>query len=218
MSRNKQVRFADNEAAPNVIQPGKPLFESIKGNWNRVQFENDHPIVLELGCGKGEYTIGLAELFPEANFIGVDIKGSRIWKGSRYALEHRLENVAFLRTKILEVEKFFAPGEVEECWITFPDPRPRDKDEKRRLTHPRFLALYRSICKPNAIIHLKTDNEGLYEYTKEVLQEQKQEVLADTDDLYASPYVDDHFGVKTAFETKFLAEGIKIKYLKWRLK
>ncbi len=135
MSRRKLAKFEENRLRDNVIEPGKPLYETIKGNWNESYFKNNHPITLELACGRGEYSIGLARKFPEGNFIGVDLKGDRIWKGSGIAIEEGLENVAFLRTQIQWLEKYFAPEEASEIWITFPDPRPKDRDEKHRLTN-----------------------------------------------------------------------------------
>ncbi|MCR9085057.1 MAG: tRNA (guanosine(46)-N7)-methyltransferase TrmB, partial [Cyclobacteriaceae bacterium] len=145
MSRKKLVRFKANEENPNVVQEGKPIFEEIKGQWRARQFQNQNPLVIELACGRGEFTVGLARVFPHQNFIGVDIKGSRIWKGSSTATEEGLENVAFLRTQIQLLDKFFDQGEIDELWITFPDPFPRDGDEKRRLTSDRFLDMYKPL-------------------------------------------------------------------------
>lgn len=216
MSRQKLARFEINKLSRNVIEAGKPIYETIKGNWNKEQFENNNDIVVELACGRGEYTVGLAEVFPDKNFIGVDIKGSRIWKGSNYAQENKLDNVAFLRTHIQNLENFFEPGEVSEIWITFPDPRPKERDERRRLTSPRFLDMYRRLMRPDGLIHLKTDNVDLFNYTLEVLQTQKIQQLEYTYDLYASPYADDHKGIKTRFEMKYLDLGQTINYLRFR--
>lgn len=218
MGRKKLPRFADNEKAFNVIQPGKPLYENIKGKWNSDFFKNEKPIVLELGCGRGEYTVGLARHFPEKNFIGTDIKGSRIWKGSQVAIEENLENVAFLRTYIQNIHEHFAANEVSEIWITFPDPRPRESDERRRMTHPRFLAMYQQIIKPEGIIHLKTDNRPLFEYTLAVLKDIEIKDLEYTFDLYSSPMNQEHFGIKTTYEAKFTELGYDINYLKFRFK
>ena len=215
MSRKKLVRFAQNDEAHNVIQQGKELFTKIKGNWDQLYFQNQQPIVLELGCGRGEYSVGLARVFPQKNFIGIDIKGSRIWKGSQIAIEENLNNVAFLRTKIQNLEDFFAENEVSEIWITFPDPRPRDRDERRRLTAPRFLEIYRKLLKDNGLVHLKTDNSELFNYTLEILQEQKPQNLIHTHDLYNSELNNLHFGIKTNYETIFTEKGFKIKYLQF---
>ncbi len=215
MARQKQVRFEENKQNRNVIEPGKALYESIQGHWNETYFENEHPIVVELACGRGEYTVGLAEVFPQKNFIGVDIKGARIWKGSTYAVQQGLHNVAFLRTQIETLETFFKQGEIDELWITFPDPRPKDRDEKKRLTYPRFLDMYRSILKPGGIVHLKTDNVDLFEYTLEVLKSQPIKDLVYTKDLYNSQHADDHKGIKTRFEKKYLDLGQPINYLRF---
>jgi tRNA (guanine-N7-)-methyltransferase len=219
MSRKKLVRFAQNEANPNVIQAGKPLFETIKGNWHEVQFQNQNPIVVELACGRGEFTVGLGREYPEQNFIGVDIKGSRIWKGSSTATAEGLTNVAFLRTQIQNLEELFAEGEISELWITFPDPFPRDGDEKRRLTSPKFLDMYKPMIKANGLVHFKTDNTGLFDYTLELVKSREDiEVLAYTHDFYQSEMRDDHHGIKTRYEKMFSDKGEKIKYLKFRFR
>lgn len=219
MSRKKLVRFAQNEANPNVIQAGKPLFETIKGNWHEVQFQNQNPIVVELACGRGEFTVGLGREYPEQNFIGVDIKGSRIWKGSSTATAEGLRNVAFLRTQIQNLDQFFDEGEIAELWITFPDPFPRDGDEKRRLTSPKFLDMYKPMIKENGLVHFKTDNTGLFDYTLELVTSREDiEVLAFTHDFYQSDMRDDHHGIKTRYEKMFSDKGEKIKYLKFRFK
>ncbi len=217
MSRKKLVRFNENEANPNVIQAGKPTFETIKGNWNAEQFKDNNPIVVELACGRGEFTVGLARNFPSQNFIGVDIKGSRIWKGSSIATNEGIENVAFLRTQIELLDDFFAENEVSELWITFPDPYPREGDEKRRLTSPRFLEMYKSLLKKEGVIHFKTDNTGLFEYTLELFQSREDlEIIGFTHDFYHSEWKDDHFGIQTRYEKMFSDKGEKIKYLKCR--
>lgn len=217
MSRKKLLFFQQNAESQNVIEPGKPLFETIKGQWHDVFFKNSNPIVLELGCGKGEYSVGLARVFPEKNFIGMDIKGDRIARGSQQALAEDLTNVAFVRSKIQEIEKFFAEDEISEIWITFPDPRPRNKDIKRRLTSPRFLEMYRNILKNNGTIHLKTDSEPLFDYSLDVFQKIGLVELRFTKDLYASDMAYLHFGIKTKYEGIFSAMGFKINYLQGKL-
>ena len=217
MSRKKLVRFKANEENPNVVQEGKPTFEEIKGQWRARQFQNQNPLVVELACGRGEFTVGLARVFPHQNFIGVDIKGSRIWKGSSTATEEGLENVAFLRTQIQLLDKFFDQGEIDELWITFPDPFPRDGDEKRRLTSDRFLDMYRPLLKSGGIVHFKTDNTGLFDFSLNLVQSRKDiEVLGHTHDFYQSEWKDDHFGIQTRYEKLFSEKGEKIKYLKFR--
>ncbi len=217
MSRKKLVRFKENEENPNVVQSGKAIFESIKGNWNQLQFKNDHPLVVELACGRGEFTVGLARNFPHQNFIGVDIKGSRIWKGSSIATSEGISNVAFLRTQIELLDSFFDANEISELWITFPDPFPRDGDEKRRLTSPRFLEMYKPLLKKDGIIHFKTDNTGLFDYSLELFQNREDlELIGFTHDFYQSEWKDDHFGIQTRYEKMFADKGEKIKYLKCR--
>ncbi len=217
MSRKKLVRFKANEENPNVVQEGKPIFEEIKGQWRARQFQNQNPLVIELACGRGEFTVGLARVFPHQNFIGVDIKGSRIWKGSSTASEEGLENVAFLRTQIQLLDKFFDQGEIDELWITFPDPFPRDGDEKRRLTSDRFLDMYKPLLKSGGTVHFKTDNTGLFDFSLNLVQSRKDiEVLGHTHDFYQSEWKDDHFGIQTRYEKMFSEKGEKIKYLKFR--
>lgn len=217
MSRKKLVRFKANEENPNVVQEGKPIFEEIKGQWRARQFQNQNPLVVELACGRGEFTVGLARVFPHQNFIGVDIKGSRIWKGSSTAAEEGLENVAFLRTQIQLLDKFFDQGEIDELWITFPDPFPRDGDEKRRLTSDRFLDMYKPLLKSGGTVHFKTDNTGLFDFSLNLVQSRKDiEVLGHTHDFYQSEWKDDHFGIQTRYEKMFSEKGEKIKYLKFR--
>lgn len=217
--KRKQERFRIIEERHNVIEPSKPIYQEIKGRWNETFFKNDNPITLELACGRGEYTVGLAELFPSRNFIGVDIKGERIWKGSTLATEKNLENAAFLRTHILMIENFFAEGEVGEIWLTFPDPRPRRRDIRRRLTSPRFLELYRKLTKPGSYIRLKTDNTSLFEYTLEEIQSRQDiDDLRHTSDIYNSELRAECFDIKTRYELEFAATGETIKYLRFRFK
>lgn len=213
--RKKLQRFADNAQRPNILEPGKPLYEHIKGQWRATYFHNSQGLVVELGCGKGAYTLGLAQQFPGKNFVGVDIKGARLWVGSTDTLAHALHNVAFLRTKIEQLAQFFAPGEVSEFYIPFPDPQPRDRDAKRRLTSPRFLALYRQLLQPGGRVHLKTDDAALFAYTLEVLSTQPITGLVYTEDLYQSEWLAAQCGIQTAYEQQFLAQGATIKYLRF---
>lgn len=214
--KKKKERFKIIEERSNVIEPTKENYHDIKGLWREQHFKNQQPITLELACGRGEYTVGLAAIFPERNYIGVDMKGERIWKGSGWALERNLANVAFLRTHILMIDNFFADAEVNEIWITFPDPRSRKRDIKRRLTNPRFLDMYKRLVKPGGYIRLKTDNTSLYEYTLEVLQERKDiKDLQFTDNVYQSSLRPECFDIKTRFEEQFAGKGETIKYLRF---
>lgn len=217
--KRKLERFKVIESQPNVVEPTKDFYHTIKGNWNKEFFKNDNPITVELACGRGEYTIGLAKLFPDKNYIGIDIKGERIWKGSTTATESELTNAAFLRTMILLVENFFVEGEISEIWITFPDPRPRVRDIKRRLTSPRFLSIYKRLLKPGGYVRLKTDNTGFYEFTLEELSQRDD--IADlkfTDDVYNSDLRPECFDIKTKYEQLFASKGERIKYLRFRFK
>ena len=215
--KKKQERFKIIEQNSNVIEPSKPFYLTIKGSWRSSYFKNDHPLTLELACGRGEYTIGLAKLFPKKNFIGVDIKGERIWKGSTMALQEQLSNAAFLRTHILMIENFFEPGEVNEIWLTFPDPRPRKRDIKRRLTNPRYLESYKRLLSAGGYVRLKTDNTQLYAYTLEELQLRGDiSDLAFTADVYSSELKKECFDIKTRYEQEFTQKGEKIKYLRFR--
>lgn len=213
--RKKLQRFADNAQHRNIIEPGKANYTHLTGNWRRDYFDNSHDLVVELGCGKGAYTLGLAQQFPHKNFVGVDIKGARLWVGSSYALAHALHQVAFLRTKVEQLDQCFAPGEISELYIPFPDPRPRSRDEKRRLTSPRFLALYRQLLQPEGFVHLKTDNAALFSYTLAVLRKQAISSLVYTEDLYQSDWLVAHHGIQTDYERQFLAQGTSIKYLRF---
>ena len=216
MSRGKLQRFVDIAERSNVIEPSKAIYEKVKSNWRTEVFKNSNPITLELACGRGEYTIGLGRLFSNKNHIGIDIKGDRIWKGSGIAIEEGLNNVAFLRTHLLELKNFFEIGEVDEIWITFPDPRPRDRDEKRRVTHHRFLDIYKTIIAKDGIVRLKTDNTDLFDYTLEALKLRSDiKDLHYTHDLYHSEYVGECHDIRTKYEQKFSAEGHDIKYLRF---
>lgn len=213
MTRRKQHRFLQNAVSPNVIEVGKPLYTTIKGNWRSAYFQNTNPIVLELACGKGEYTVGMAQAYPAANFIGVDVKGDRIARGSQAAQALGLANVAFLRTDINYLLEFFADEEVNEIWITFPDPHPRPKQEKHRLTHPRFLAMYKAILVEQGALHLKTDNPDLFAYTIQTVTNNGFGNLQKTTDLYNSSLNDIHLSIKTRYEGLFYGKGFTINYL-----
>lgn len=191
--------------------------EGMQGTWNEKAFGNNNPIVLELACGKGEYTVALSKAFPEKNFIGVDIKGHRMWVGAKQALNEGRKNAAFLRTEIEKIDQYFAPGEVSEIWITFPDPHLREGHAKKRLTNPRFLNLYKNILKKGGFIHLKTDNTPLYEYTMEVINELGLKVIRHTADLYNAPFLDEHLSIKTRYEGIFTEKGERIKYIQFIL-
>lgn len=217
--RQKRNRFIINATRTNIIEPGKELFDEIKGNWNQLYFENERLLTVELGCGDGEYTVGLAEIHKDRNFIGVDYKGDRLYQGSTYAVENDLKNVGFLRTKVHDLEDFFDEGEVDQFWLTFPDPRPKNRDEKRRLSHPRFLTIYEKLSGPGSWFKFKTDNTPLFEYTLEVLSDRfPVNNLEYTYDLYNSNLIDDHYGIKTKYEGIWSQKGEKIKYLKFQFK
>jgi tRNA (guanine-N7-)-methyltransferase len=213
MTRRKQHRFIQNAEAANVIERGKPLYETIKGRWHSHYFQNQNPIVLELACGKGEYTIGLADAYPDKNFIGIDIKGDRIARGSQQALQRGLSNVAFVRTDIQFIHEFFSAQEISEIWITFPDPQPRPKQEKHRLTHPRFLHLYKTLLCPGGSLHLKTDTPELFEYSLQTVIDESFHTLLFTNDLYNSQLYSIHNNIKTKYEQMFFNLGFTINYL-----
>ena len=218
MTRQKKRRFAENKLRANLVEPTKDFYDEIKGQWHIKVFADQLPIVLELGCGKGEYTLALARIFPNRNHIGVDIKGDRLWVGSGIALREDIQNAAFLRTQIHYLEHFFRKGEIDEIWITFPDPRPKKKDEKRRLTSPKFLVIYQNLLKEDGWLKFKTDNTGLFNYTLELITQNKIGIknLFFTHDLYKSEFINDHHGIKTKYERKFAALGETIKYLKFQ--
>jgi tRNA (guanine-N7-)-methyltransferase len=214
MARHKLARFAHNTAAHNVIEPGKELFEKVRKNWDKEYFKNGNPLVLELACGRGEYTVGLAKEYPNKNFIGFDIKGARIWKGSKMAIENGYTNVAFYRHTIDFLEEYFEKGEVSEIWVVFPDPRPLEKDEKRRLVHQRYVDMYKNVMSKGGIFNFKTDNRELFDYGLEVIKANNPQNLIYTHDLYASDYLSYHHGIQTKYELLFLNEGKKINYLR----
>ncbi|MBN3035199.1 MAG: tRNA (guanosine(46)-N7)-methyltransferase TrmB [Bacteroidales bacterium] len=216
MSKNKLQKFAENATFPHLIQPTKEeMFRGfpLKNRWNHDFFQVDQPITLELGCGKGEYTVGLAQSYPERNFIGVDRKGARMWRGARTTLDNKLTNAGFLRIPIDFIDLCFGENEVDEIWMTFPDPQPKKRQIKRRLTSPGFLEKYRRILRPGGLIHLKTDNTLIFDYTIETLRQLGHRLYFYTHDLYGSEKGGDASGIKTHYESMFLAEGKKIAYL-----
>ena len=217
MGKNKLQRFEAMNRYPHVFQyPFSVLEEKefeMRGKWNELFFRNDHPIVIELGCGKGEYTVGLAKRYPEKNFIGVDIKGARMWSGATQSLQDKMPNVAFLRTHIELIDRFFTPCEVSEIWITFPDPQMAKVN--KRMTSTRFMQLYSRILKENGTIHLKTDSPFMYAYTCAMIQANRLLVEVATDDLYSSNAVDDILSIQTFYEQQWLSRGMRIKYIRF---
>lgn len=213
MGKDKLRRFAEIDTFSNVVQldAGKPF----KEKWATDFFKNNKPVVLELACGKGEYTVNLGQLFPDKNFIGIDYKGNRIWRGAKTALEDNVNNVGFLRIQIETILDYFGEGEVDEIWITFPDPQPQLSREKKRLTSPRFLGKYKQMLKPGGCVNLKTDNDGLYAYTVEKLEEHHLKLHINTADLYHSEYADEVLSIKTYYEKKYLQNDKNINYLKF---
>ena len=219
MAKKKLFRFAEMETFDHVIQASfDEVFKKdykLKGNWNKDFFNNDNPIILELGCGKGEYTVGLAKQNPEINYIGIDIKGARMWRGARTALDEGIKNVAFIRTRVDLINSFFAEDEISEVWVTFPDPQP--KKIYKRLTSTRFLGYYQKLLIENGIVNLKTDSAELYAYTKKVVALNNLKILIDTNDLYNSGIVDNILSIKTFYEQQFLEQGKPITYIKFKL-
>ena len=219
MGKNKLQRFAENATFQHFVQPSfNEIFNqdhSLKGKWHKEFFKNDNPIVLELGCGKGEYTVGLAEMYPDKNFLGVDIKGARMHKGASIVEERRIKNAGFLRTRIEFIGSFFAKDEISEIWLTFPDPQM--KKVTKRLTSSTFLLKYAQFLKPDGIIHLKTDSRFLYTYTWELIKINQLPCLVDQSDLYNDGYTDEILSLKTHYESKWLEKGIPIKYLRFNL-
>lgn len=223
MAKRKAKKFAEVNSFNNCFflsfeesrAEGLPL----KGKWNKDYFKNNNPIVLELGCGKGEYTVGLAQRYPDVNFIGVDIKGNRIWTGARTATDNKMNNVAFIRTRIDFIDTCFSSNEVNEIWITFPDPQPQKSRIRNRLTNMIFINRYKKILENNGIVNLKTDSEPFYDFTREVIAENKLEELDATNDLYSNNMKRDESltTIKTYYEKKFSDKGFKICYLKFRI-
>jgi tRNA (guanine-N7-)-methyltransferase len=221
VGKNKLAKWSEFGSFGNVIQPEKgDVFSKdhpAKSRWNKLMFRNENPIILELGCGKGEYSVGMATRFPEKNYIGIDIKGARMWRGAKTSNELKLPNVAFLRTRIEFINSFFSTDEIDEIWITFPDPHPGGRNANKRLTSPWFLNMYRSFLKNNGLIHLKTDNTELFNYTKAVINSNNLEIVFATSDLYSENLPDDILSIQTHYEKLFLTRGLKINYLSFRL-
>ena len=222
-SKNKLKRFKENENFKNVIQPTRE--ELVKGNfvlkgyWNSKHFNNNNPLVLELGCGKGEYSVALAKKYPDKNFIGIDIKGARFWRGAKTALEENMENVAFLRTQIELIDLAFSKNEVDEIWITFPDPQIKYKRTKHRMTNSQFLKRYKTILKPEGIVNLKTDSEFMHGYTLGILHGEGHEVLYANHNVYkqqGSP--DEVTSIQTFYESQYLEQNKPITYIKFKIK
>jgi len=212
MGQKKLIRFEELKTFPNVLQ----YPESMQGKWHDF-FQNKNPITLELACGKGEYAVGLGRLYRERNFIGIDIKGNRIWKGAKTALTEGLNNVAFLRTQIDKLTDYFSADEISEMWITFPDPQLRFSKMKKRLTHPKFLRLYQNILKKDGVIHLKTDSPDLYNFTKAVIDLYQLKTIDDKDDLYQEENITETLSIKTHYENLDIAQSNKVHYLSFQL-
>lgn len=210
MAQKKLQRFAEIKTFSNVLE----YPQNMPGNWHNF-FINEYPVVLELACGKGEYTVGLAQLYPEINYIGVDVKGNRLWKGAAESLQLQLKNAAFLRTQIELIHTYFKEEEVAEIWITFPDPQLRVSKQKRRLTHPRFLRLYKKVLLQNGCIHLKTDSPALYQFTKEVIAIYNLPLLCDNDNVYADKNVAADLKIRTHYEQLDIAQSKRIFYLRF---
>lgn len=222
-SKNKLKRFKENETFTNVFQPTREEVVGdqfpLKGKWSADFFKNDNPIVLELGCGKGEYSVGLAERFPEKNFIGIDIKGARFWRGAKTAVESGMNNVAFVRTQIELIQHIFAANEVSEIWITFPDPQIKYKRTKHRMTNAEFLERYKIILKPSGLMHLKTDSEFMHGYTLGLLHGLGHEVIYANHNIYKNEGAPAEVtGIQTFYESQYLEVNKPITYIKFRIK
>ncbi len=212
MGQKKLIRFEEINRFENVFQHSIEM----KGKWHDY-FKNNHPIILELACGRGEYSVGMGRLFSNKNFIGIDIKGNRIWKGAKTALEENLLNVAFLRAEIDKVNEYFTINEVAEIWITFPDPQLRLSKAKKRLTHPKFLRLYQQIMQQNGMVHLKTDSPDLYNFTKTVIELYKLDVVVDFDNLYQNQNLAKELYIKTHYESLDIAQSNRVHYLQFKI-
>ncbi len=212
MGHKKLIRFEAIKQFENVLE----YPENMQGNWHTF-FKNDNPITLELACGKGEYAVGLGKMYPNRNFIGIDIKGNRIWRGAKTAIEQGLTNVAFLRTEIDKINNFFKADEISEIWITFPDPQLRTGKAKKRLTHPKFLRLYQQLLQPNGLVNLKTDSPDLYNFTKTVIELYGLELLINYNDAYKIPTITEELKIKTHYEGLDIAQSSRIHYLQFRL-
>ncbi len=212
MGQKKLIRFQAIKSFPNVLE----FPSEMGGNWHDF-FKNNHPITLELACGKGEYAVGLGRMYPQRNFIGIDIKGNRIWRGAKTAIDEGLKNVAFIRSFMDKITDYFLPSEIEEIWITFPDPQLRGSRSKKRLTHPRFLRLYQQLLKPGGVVHLKTDSPLLYHFTLAVINLFELELLNATEDVHASDTVMPELNIKTHYEGLDIAQSNRIHYICFRL-
>jgi len=221
LGKKKLPRFKELGTLERVFQPPfEEVFQKdypLKGKWKHDVFNNDSPLILELGCGKGEYTVGLARSHPECNYMGLDIKGARIWTGARAAQDEGLRNVAFLRTRIDFIQSFFARDEVDEVWITFPDPQKKKRKQKKRLTSAPFLNKYRQLLKDNGLIHLKTDNRQLYNYTLELARFNELTIERHSGNVYQERWDDAIVTIQTYYEARFLAQGANINYIRFRL-
>lgn len=222
-SKNKLKRFRENDTFSNVIQPSREELVGgnfpLKGKWGKNFFKNENPIVLELGCGKGEYSIGLAREYAHKNFLGIDIKGARFWRGAKTALEENLSNVGFIRTQIELVDLAFAKAEIDEIWITFPDPQIKYKRTKHRLTNTEFLQKYKHVLKSNGCVNLKTDSEFMHGYTLGLLHGEGHEVIEANHNVYKNDYSPQEVvGIQTFYEKQYLDKGKSITYIKFRVK
>lgn len=221
MGKDKLRKFAENLTFENLVQPEfDDIFRkdhSLKGKWHSDFFRNGNPIVLELGCGRGEYTVGLGAAHPDKNFIGIDIKGARMWRGAKTATEMNMPNVGFLRTRIEFINSFFGEGEISEIWVTFPDPQLKKGREKKRLTSPVFLRYYSQFLAPDGAVHLKTDSQELHEYTKRVIAANGLPCEISNNDIYGTGLANATLSIKTTYERRFLEEGKPITYLKFGL-
>lgn len=224
MAKRKLQRFAENETFNHFFQPGWDELSagfSLRGKWNSDFFGNNNPVSIEMGCGKGEYTVDLSKKYPSRNFIGIDKKGARMWRGAKTSNDEKRSNVAFVRTRAENINMIFGEAEVDEIWITFPEPQPNSPRHSKRFTSPEFIKRYRKLLKPGGLIHLKTDSDLFYNYTLEIISEAGHELIYASSDLYANaaePEVMDVIDVQTHYEKIWLTQGFTIKYLKFRLK